>query len=173
MPAKQGGNRDFLSAKRLCLYGLLSALCLVFGFIESLFPLAFIAPGIKLGLSNAVVLSLAVSGDKKGAFAVNTARILLSNLLFGSAMSLAFALVAGIGSLILTCALTKSKKLSVFIISISGAVAHNILQTAVAAFVAGKGVFIYLPVLILGGIACGALITAVCVPIIKIFDKKI
>ena len=37
-------------AKKITLYAMLAAICLVCGYIESLLSLSFIAPGIKLGL---------------------------------------------------------------------------------------------------------------------------
>ena len=82
MPAEQGNSRNRIKAARLTRYALFCAICLIVGYIESLLPLSFIAPGVKIGFSNAVALSLLLSGDTKGAFAVNVARILLSALLF-------------------------------------------------------------------------------------------
>lgn len=173
MPAQSGNNRNKLNIKRLCLYGIFTALCLVFGYIESLVPLAFIAPGIKLGLSNAVVLMLAIKGDIKGAFAVNITRILLSALLFGSAMSLIFALSGGIMSLTATCLLKKLKGIGILGLSIAGGTVHNIFQAAAAAFIIGKGVLYYLPVLLIGGALSGALISVICMPMLKAFERNI
>ena len=44
--------------KKIALYGILASLALIFGYIESLFSLSFIAPGVKLGLANSVALLL-------------------------------------------------------------------------------------------------------------------
>ena len=41
-------------AKRITLYGIFTCLALIFGYIESLFSLSFIAPGIKIGLANCI-----------------------------------------------------------------------------------------------------------------------
>ena len=65
-------------AKKIALYSILTSLALIFGYIESLFSLSFIAPGIKLGLANSVALILLCFKDFKGAVLVNITRILLS-----------------------------------------------------------------------------------------------
>lgn len=69
-------------AKRITLYGIFTCLALIFGYIESLFSLSFIAPGIKIGLANCICLLLIASGDIRGALLVNITRIILSALLF-------------------------------------------------------------------------------------------
>ena len=98
---------------------------------------------------------LAIKGDIKGAFLVNTVRILLSALLFGSAMSLVFSLSAGLVSLGFVCILRKFKSFSTIGISVISAVVHNIVQMAVAVLVMGIGAVYYLPVLLLSGLVSG------------------
>ena len=51
----------------------------------------------------------------------------------------------------------KTGKFSVTGMSMAGAVAHNLGQTAVALIFVGKGVLYYFPVLVISGIAAGAL----------------
>ena len=110
MSAKQGNSRNKI--RLVCLYGIFAAVCLCLSYLESLVPLTFIAPGVKIGLANTVCLCLAVRGDIKGAFLVNSVRILLSNFLFGSVISLVFSLSAGIVSLGAVCILRKFKAFS-------------------------------------------------------------
>ena len=81
-------------AKRVSTYGILVALCMVFGWVENLISLSFIAPGIKIGLANSVCLLLVLNKDIKGAFFTNIARILLSALLFSTPFSLVFSLMS-------------------------------------------------------------------------------
>lgn len=138
--------------------GLMTALCIVFGYIESMVPLTAIAPGVKIGLSNAIALILITNGDIKEAFFVNISRILLSALLFGSPFSLLFSLTAGIGSLIVSALIKKSEKFSTVGISVAGAVVHNLLQLIVALFVVGRGAVYYAPILLISGAVCGTLV---------------
>ena len=45
-----------MKTKRLTLYALLLALAMILSYLESLIPLSFAVPGIKLGLANIVTL---------------------------------------------------------------------------------------------------------------------
>ena len=156
-----------MMAKKVCVYGISAAVCLVLSYIESLFSLSFIAPGVKLGLSNAVALLFVSKGDIKGAFCVNTVRILISNLLFSSPFSLLFSLSAGLGSVAVTAAVSRCKKISIIGLGIAGGTVHNIIQAAVAALVMGSGVLYYLPVLILCGAASGLAVGIISSAIFK------
>ncbi|MBO7309881.1 MAG: Gx transporter family protein, partial [Clostridia bacterium] len=51
-------NNKNHSAKRVALYGVLTALSLVFGYIEHLVPFPIGIYGIKLGLSNLVTVTV-------------------------------------------------------------------------------------------------------------------
>lgn len=165
MPTKQSFSNGKIKA--LCTYALLTAVCLIFGYIESLFPLFFIAPGVKVGLANAVALILAVRGDYKGALLTNTARILLSTLLFSNAASLMFSLPAGILSVITIILFSKLKIFSPIGLSILGGIVHNVTQCFVGVAVTGRGVLYYLPLLIVSGIICGAVTGTVSSLILK------
>ena len=165
MSAKQGHNRNQI--RRICLYAILSAVCLVLGYIESLVPLTFIAPGVKIGLANTVCLILAAKMDIKGAFLVNTARIFLSGLLFGSIISLSFSIVAGVVSLSFVCILRRLKIFSIIGVSTIAAVIHNLAQMAVAVCIIGIGSLYHLPVLIISGALCGFIVGTISNIILK------
>ena len=135
-------------AKKVALYGILTGLALIFGYIESLFSLSFIAPGIKLGLANSVALLLLCFKDFKGALLVNITRILLSALLFSTPFSLVFSLTAGIISVVIMKLLSGIKSVSVVGFSIAGAVVHNLVQLTVASIIFGRAVWYYLPFLL-------------------------
>lgn len=144
-------------AKKVCLYGILSAVCLVLGFLEHLVGLDFIAPGVKLGLSNSVALVLIAFGDIKGAFLVNIVRILLSGLLFSSPFTLIYSLSGGIASLVIMSVFSKFNFLSLYGISILGAVVHNLAQLICAFLFLGVGVWYYSPILLVSAVVCGML----------------
>lgn len=169
MPAEQGNPRN--KVKRLAVWSLLTAVCLIIGYVESLINLSFIAPGIKLGLANSVACVLVFSGDIKGAVAVNLSRILLSALLFGSPVSLAFSIAGGFVSLAVMVLLRKVRFFSVIGISVLGGVFHNTVQCAVGVLFIGKGVAFYLPVLLLSGFLCGAAVGFLSALILKRIKK--
>lgn len=167
MPAQSGNNRNRIAVTALCEYSLLTAICIVFGYIESLLSLSFIAPGIKLGLSNAVALLLVYKKDIKGAFAVNMVRIFLSAFLFGSAVSLVFSVFGGIASLIMTVCLLKVKSVSIIGRSIAGGAVHNLFQVVAAMIFMGRGMMFYIPILLIAGAISGALIGFLCQLLLK------
>ena len=156
-------------AKRICTLALLTAVCIVLGWVESILSLSYIAPAVKLGLANSVCLLLILKGDTKGAFLVNITRILLSALLFSTPFSLVFSLSAGFISLTVMVLISKLKLFSVVGFSIVGAVVHNTVQILVAFFVFGSAVLWYFPILLLSAVISGMVIGVLC----QIISKKI
>lgn len=144
-------------AKRITLYGIFTCLALIFGYIESLFSLSFIAPGIKLGLANCICLLLIASGDIRGALLVNITRVTLSALLFSTPFALLFSLSAGIISTLAAFALSRFKAVTAVGYGIGGAAVHNIVQITVAALIFGGGVVYYLPFMLIASLFCGGL----------------
>ena len=138
--------------------GLMTALCMVLGYLERLVSLDFIAPGIRLGLANSLALVLIDRKKPFYALGINLARILLSTLLFGSIVSLAFSLAGGIAAWGLMLLLSRFKGVSIIGMSITGGTVHNLLQLAVAILLLGKAVIFYTPVLLTAGAVSGALI---------------
>lgn len=171
MSAKQGNCRNKINIKRITLYSLFVAVCLIIGYLESLLSISLIAvaPGIKIGLSNAIALTLICHGDIKGAWAVNITRICLSALLFGSPISFLFSLSGGVASTFTACVLSRFKTVSSIGISIAGGTVHNVFQCLAAIAFVGVGVIYYLPALLLCGALCGAL----CGVLVKLVLNKI
>ena len=157
-------------AKKITLYGIFAALALIFGYIESLFSLSFIAPGIKLGLANSLCLILINRGDIKGAFCVNTVRILLSAVLFSTPFTLLFSLTAGLVS---TLAATGVSKLAGVGTGIAGAAVHNTVQLCVASVIFGRAVCYYLPVLLASAVVTGGAVGAISECILKKIKTKV
>ncbi len=158
MFAKYGNSRNKIDTKKLALYALLVAICLIVGYLENVLSITLItmAPGIKIGLSNAVALLLIYKGDIKGAWLINISRIALSALLFGSPISFLFSLSGGITSTAVTSLLSRVKCVSCVGASIAGGVVHNVFQLVAAIAFVGIGVMYYVPVLIALGAVCGA-----------------
>ena len=136
--------------------GVLTALALIFSYIEFLVPLPIAIPGIKLGLANIVVLVCLYLLGEKYAFFINCTRIALAALLFGSLFSALYALAGGIISLAAMARLKKTGIFSVCGVSMAGGVFHNLAQLTVAAFLVETAqVYYYFPVLLLSGMATG------------------
>ena len=69
--------------KKVALLGVFLALALICSYIESLIPFYFGVPGMKLGLTNIVVVLLLYFYGTKEALAVSFMRILLAGFMFG------------------------------------------------------------------------------------------
>lgn len=144
-----------LNSKKIALYGLLTALALIFGYVEFLLPLNFIAPGVKLGVANAVFLILLLNGKAPAAVIINLARILLSALLFATPFSLLFSLTAGVVSMAFMLLAAKIKNVGVIGISLIGGTLHNLTQLVVANLTVGQAVWFYAPFLLIAGLIAG------------------
>lgn len=147
------------STKKTALYGVLTALALILSYVESLIP-AFVAiPGMKIGLTNIVVLSALYAISARGAILINCVRIIIVALLFGSPLSFVFSLVGGCLSTLVMILLKKSGRFGIIGISTAGGVTHNIGQIIVAVIVMNtKAIALYLPMLWITGIFSGMLI---------------
>lgn len=146
-------------AKTVTLYAVLIALAMVFSFLETLIPPVFALPGMRLGITNVVVLTALYLMGWKSAVLINLVRVLLVALLFGNTVSFWFSLAGALLSGLVMILLKKSGKFGMAAVSVAGAVAHNIGQIAVAAvLLGGRAIFWYLIVLWFTGIISGFLI---------------
>lgn len=158
-------------AKKIALFGMMVALAFTFSYFESLIPLDFVVPGVKLGLANLVVV-IALYLMKPGeAFAIAIIRIFLAGLTFGNAYSIAYSLCGGVLSF-LVMYLVRKTKLSVIGVSMLGGICHNIGQIIVAAIVMGTSrIAYYLPVLLAAGLITGLLLGVISKLVIERFEK--
>lgn len=146
-------------ASALALGAILTALSLIFSYVEALFPLTFAIPGIKLGLANIVVVLALYMVGSRTAFTVNLLRILLAGLLFGNMFSILYSLAGGFLSFAVMFGLKKSGRFSIVGVSMAGGVFHNLGQLTVAALaVSNLRLFYYFPVLLVAGMITGILI---------------
>lgn len=148
--------------------GLLIALALVLSYVESLIP-AFVAiPGIKVGLANIVAVYALYGLGFKHAFLISVLRVLLSALLFGTVMTLAYSAAGAVLSLLGMALLKKTGLFGTTAVSVSGAVLHNIGQITVAVFILETDALLYyLPFLILSGVVTGIVIGIISSTTIK------
>lgn len=161
------------TAKRVAVLGLFTCLALILSFLETLLPpLTAIAPGVKIGLPNVIIIFLLIRLDFKSAAAVSIVRIMLASLLFGTAVSFVYSLAGAVLSLIIMYLLKKSDLFSLPVISIVGALSHNAAQIGVAALLMHtKELFYYLPVLCLSALISGVLVGLTALLLIKALKK--
>ena len=161
------------AAKKISYCAVISALAIVFGYIEALFPIPVPIPGIKLGLGNIAVIVCLYLSDKKSAFAVMVIKTIVTSVLFSSPSMLIYSLSGGILSFIVMC-IMKKYRFSLPIVSMGGGIFHNIGQLIAAGLVLkNANVSYYAPFLIIAG-SCAALITGfISKAIIKTLKKTL
>ena len=71
-----------ISTKKIALCGVLTALAMIFSYIESVIPIPIPVPGIKLGVANIAVITILYVLGVKEAIVINLLRIALTALLF-------------------------------------------------------------------------------------------
>lgn len=146
------------AAKKVAEYGCLTALSLIFSYVESLLPVNPGIPGAKIGLANIVtVFSLYVFGPLE-ALTVNALRVCLSGFLFGNLFSILYAMAGCLLSFAVMAFLKNKGKAGIVPVSAAGGIAHNLGQLLVAVSLAGKAVWAYFPVLLALGTVSGILI---------------
>ena len=163
------------NAKSVALCGVMTALAIVFGYIEHLIPMPFGIYGLKLGLANLAVVIALYALNTYYALSINATRIILCSMLFGSFTSFWYSIVGGILSFAVMVLIKKSNKFSTIGVSVCGAIAHNIGQIIVAVIISEEfKIAFYLPVLLITGAITGTLIGVIAMATLKapIFKSK-
>ena len=148
-----------ISMKKTVTLGMLTAIAMVFGYVESIIPLPVGIPGIKLGLANIIILFVIYRYGIREASLVSVARIVLSGLMFTGMWSILYG-ISGTACAIMVMSLAKFRlKLSVITVSLLGAMAHISGQMVVAGLNVGFGpVAGYALYLLLASVIFGAII---------------
>ena len=153
---------------RAAYFGVFTALALIFSYLESLIPIQFGIPGIKLGLANLLTVILLYKRNAKEALLLSAVRVILSGFMFGNLFSIVYSLAGGIMSLLVMAVLKRSGKFSVIGVSAAGGVSHNTGQLMVAmAAVETYRVGYYFPVLLIAGVLTGLLIGTAAEQVLK------
>ena len=147
------------SSRTVAFYGILIALALVLSWAEAQIPVFFAVPGMKLGLTNVVVLFALYCLGAKSALFINLVRIVLVSFLFGNGVSVLYGLAGGLLSGMVMILLKKTGKVHIVTVSIAGGISHNVGQILVAmAMLETARLAWYLMILWLTGLATGAVI---------------
>ena len=117
---------------RVAYFGVFTALALIFSYVETLIPINFGIPGVKLGLANLVIVIALYKMKLTEVYLLSVVRVLLSGFIFGNYFSIIYSLAGGLLSLTVMALLKKSKGFSVMGISVAGGVFHNVGQLIVA-----------------------------------------
>lgn len=142
--------------RKLIFLSFMVGIALVIYIVEAQIPVIF--PGIKLGLANVVSLVALILLGWKEAFIIMFLRTLLGSMFTGNMAAFMFSIAGGLLSNIVMIMLYKYMKqyMSLYTISICGAIFHNIGQLLVASFVVNDfRIYLYLPVLMVTAVVTG------------------
>ncbi|NCA68200.1 MAG: Gx transporter family protein [Clostridia bacterium] len=154
--------------RKLALCAVLTALALIFSYVEVLLPLTTAVPGIKIGLANIVILVALYTIGTGSALVINILRISLSGFLFGNLFAVAYGLSGGLLSFAIMYLLKKTNRFGMVGVSMAGGVAHNFGQLSMAALVVYNAkLFIYMPALLVSGMVTGIFIGIIAFMICK------
>ena len=149
-------------------FGVFVALALIFSYIETLIPINFGIPGVKLGLANLIIVVGLYKLHLADDYLLSVTRVILAGFLFGNLFSIIYSLAGCLLSLTVMALVKRTEKFDVMGISILGGIFHNIGQLIVAALVLENvSIFNYIPVLLIAGLVTGALIGLVAGEILK------
>ncbi|MDD7178769.1 MAG: Gx transporter family protein [Lachnospiraceae bacterium] len=161
-------QRAFSATKKTAYLGLCLALALICSYVEALIPFSIGIPGVRLGLTNIVIVGVLYLSNWRDALFVSVSRVLLAGFFFGSLYSILYSFAGALLSLFVMAIIKKTEKLHLISVSAAGGVAHNVGQFLVAALVVENyRILYYLPVLFLVGMVTGVLIGVAAASVLK------
>ena len=163
-----------MKASKLSLLALSVSLAMILSFVESQIP-AFVAiPGVKIGLTNIVVIYSLYKLGWKYAVVISLVRVLLVGILFGNGVSLIYSLAGAVVSFAVMVLLMKLKVFSTAAVSVAGGVMHNMAQIGMACIIMETNLLTYYaPFLVLSGTLAGIAIGVISAIMLKRVDIKI
>lgn len=157
-----------LQSKQLTDMAMMLALAMIMSYVEMLIPVVMPVYGMKLGIANVVIVITMYRISERAALLVNILRVIMVGFLFTNLYSVLFSIFGAVFSFTAMYAAKKSGKLSIYGVSITGAVFHSIGQIIAAYFVLDTyGVIFYLPVM-----AAVSVLTGYVIGVISSIVKK-
>ena len=158
--------------QKLALRAMLVAVAFVLAWLEAQIPTFIAVPGVKLGLTNLVVLLALYRLSWQDALVINGIRILLVGLTFGNLFSLWYSLAGGLLSGLGMILLKEVFHARLVTVSVAGALLHNLGQILVAMLVLDTtSLFYYLVVLWIAGAVAGLVLGLISVPVVNRLKK--
>ena len=161
-------------SKRVALLGVLTSLALVLSYLESLLPpISTAAPGIKMGLPNIIIVFILYKFGLKEASVISLLRVfIVSIIMFGNVMTLAYSVAGAVLSLALMTLFKKLDWFSTIGVSIIGGISHNLGQILVAIFLFNTvQIGYYMIVLSITGTVAGVIIGIISSILVKKLEK--
>lgn len=161
--------------RKIVFIALLVSQAIILNYFESILGLNLGIPGAKLGLANIITLLSIYTLSYKSSLLIVITRSVLIAAMFGSLYTLAYSLAGGILSLTVMFLLVylSKQKVSIFAVSILGAISHNVGQLFMASLVISNvKIFVYLPFLVLIAVPTGLAIALTSKGVLKYLVKN-
>ncbi len=150
------------------------ALAVTLNIVENVIPIfQGVVPGVKLGLTNIVVLFVLYKYGFREALSLSITRVILVGILNTGLFSVAFflSLSGALFSILMMGLVKRITKLSIVGVSIIGSLFHSLGQIIVVAIILYSWTaFNYLPILILFSVPTGILTGIICKELLKYFE---
>jgi len=162
--------------QRITRLALFTAAALILTLVENaLPPLLIFAPGARMGLANAVILTALILFGPIDAVVVLVAKCLLGALFAGNPAALLYSVPAGVISFALQYLSYQFffPKISLMSISLSGAVAHNMTQLLIASLIFGVNLFYVLPLTLIASVIAGLFVGLSAYFTVKYLPKSV
>jgi heptaprenyl diphosphate synthase len=151
------------SIQKITRLAVLLAIGVIINYLEAIIlPLAFIAPGVKLGLANTIGLIVLYYFGLKEFISIGFLRVVLTALFTGFGFNFLIALSGWVLATVVVIIFYYLKRLSIFGLSMTSAVMHGVGQIIMVAILYQTRYMInYLPILFFTGIASGLIIAII------------
>lgn len=151
-----------MDTKKIAKLSMLLSISVVLALIESFIPIfSGIAPGIKLGLANIVIVFAIYYLSVKDAIYISVLRVILMGILRTGLFSISFffSLSGALLSLFVMYLAKNITKMSVVGVSVIGALGHSVGQILIAVlFLSNINIFYYLPILLISSVITGVIV---------------
>ena len=151
-------DKNYIEVKKSVAMALFIAMAICLSVIEAFIPINFVIPGVKLGLANIILVILLYHYKIKQLLMFQFLRITITSFILGIFSVYLFAMTAGVLSLLIIYSLVKlfKNKISLYVISMSGAIVHNVVQVLVAIiFMRTPELVYYIPYVVIFGVITG------------------
>ena len=164
-----------MDTKKIAKTAMLLGISVVLGILESFIPIfSGIAPGIKLGLANIVIIFAIYELTFNDAIYISVLRVILIGILRTGLFSISFffSLTGAIFSIVSMYLVKKYTKLSIVGVSVVGAIFHSVGQIIIACtFLSNINIVFYLPVLLISSLITGVIVGIISDKIVKYYSN--
>ena len=144
---------------------------MLLGYAETFVPIPL--PGVKLGLANIAILATLALKDLPGAVCIAAIKVLASGFLFGSPLTMAYAVAGTTLSMLGMAPLSRLRTMRLWMVSVVGSLLHETGQLMVASAILGTDAVWYLsPVLFAAGCVTGVMCGLLAQQLVDVFPSQ-